>query len=89
MLEAIQSERVSLQLLFEITSRQLWKLRLQNGLMYARRQEATEVEMDEKREAIIMGMKENSASRYGRGLHISTLRKHGVLYSQYHLQRLL
>jgi hypothetical protein len=41
--------------------------------MYACRQEAIEVEMDEKREAIIMGMKENSASRYGRRLYILTL----------------
>jgi hypothetical protein len=34
-------------------------------------------------------MKENSASRYGRGLHLSTLRKHGILCSQYHLRKLL
>ena len=81
MLEAVNSERVSLQLPFEITSRQLEKLRVQNRLRYARRHEATEEEVDEKREAIIRGMKENSASRYGRGLHLSTLRKHGVLYS--------
>jgi hypothetical protein len=37
--------------------------------------------MDKKREAIIRGMKENGASRYGRGLYLSTLRKHSVLYS--------
>jgi len=89
MLEAVNSERVSLQLPFEITSRQLEKLRVQNGLRYARRHEATEEEVDEKREAIIRGMKENGASRYGRGLHLSTLRKHGVLCSQYHLRKLL
>ena len=65
MLEAVNSERVSLQLPFEITSRQLEKLRVQNGLRYARRHEATEEEVDEKREAIIRGMKENGASRYG------------------------
>ena len=73
MLEAIQSERVSLQLPYEITSRQLRKLRLQNDLIYARRQEATADEMDKKREAIICGIKENGASRYSRGLHLSTL----------------
>jgi len=81
MLKAVNSERISLQLLFEITSRQLEKLRVQNRLRYARRHEATEEEVDEKREAIIRGMKENSASRYSRGLHLSTLRKHSVLYS--------
>jgi hypothetical protein len=31
-------------------------------LIYARRQEAIKVEIDEKREAIIMGIKENNAS---------------------------
>jgi hypothetical protein len=45
--------------------------------------------MDKKREAIIRGIKENGASQYGRGLHLSTLWKHGVLYSQYHLWKLL
>ena len=89
MLEAIQSKRVSLQLPCEITSQQLRRLRLYNGLIYARRREATADEMDKKREAIIRGMKENSASRYGCGLHLSTLRKHSVLCSQYHLQKLL
>ena len=34
-------------------------------------------------------MKENGASRYGRGLHLSTLQKHSILYSQYHLRKLL
>jgi hypothetical protein len=81
MLKVIQSKHVLLQLLCEITSRQLRRLRLYNGLIYARRQEATADEIDKKREAIIRGIKENSASWYSRGLYLSTLRKHGVLYS--------
>jgi len=43
----------------------LEKLRVQNGLRYARRYEATEEEVDKKREAIIYGMKDNSTSWYG------------------------
>jgi hypothetical protein len=37
--------------------------------------------MDKKREAIIRGIKENSASWYSRGLYLSTLRKYSVLCS--------
>ena len=75
----------ALNLLYTLTSRQLKTLRLENGLIYARWDNFSKEEVEQKKQAIITAMKDGSRARLEKGQLIVALRRQGMLISQYTL----
>jgi hypothetical protein len=79
----------ALNLPHTLISRQLKTLRLENGLIYARRDNFSEAEVEQKKQAIITAMKDGGGARLGRGQLMVALRGQGMLISQYTLREMM